>query len=190
MVHSVNKYNLRSSCLEHTCTNYLVFLPLFPTNPTVMDITPPAPSPNSSGAVPTGISARSVDADLNKAGAAPGLSVADLLDKVGLAIRDTFPRSVWVIGEIQNIAHRKQGVFLQLAEPGDARQHRTLTVSASIWQSALRHMVQKHGNEVPAQILQDGLRSHFGFSRRTGSGRGQQQERDCRARRRRRRRRR
>ena len=117
-----------------------------------------APSPNSSGAVPTGISARSVDADLNKAGAAPGLSVADLLDKVGLAIRDTFPRSVWVIGEIQNIAHRKQGVFLQLAEPGDARQHRTLTVSASIWQSALRHMVQKHGKEVPAQILQDGLR--------------------------------
>lgn len=87
-----------------------------------------------------------------------GFSIADLMQKAQLALTQTFPRSVWVIGEIQNIKQHRTGVYFQLADSKEGgSQTATMTVSATIWQSNLRELTRKFGDALN-DVLQDGFR--------------------------------
>lgn len=87
-----------------------------------------------------------------------GFSIAELMQKAQLAITQSFPRSVWVIGEIQNIRHHRSGIYFQLADSKEGgSQAATVTVNATIWQSNLRDLTRKFGDTLK-DILQDGFR--------------------------------
>ncbi|MFW7377598.1 MAG: exodeoxyribonuclease VII large subunit [Oligoflexus sp.] len=102
-----------------------------------------------------------------------GLTVRDLMQQTQLAIQAAFPRSVWVIGEIQNFSMRKTGVFFQLADFKEgASQSATMTVSTTMWSSQARALAQKLGKDVMMGILQDGMKvrilAQVGFYRDRG----------------------
>jgi len=88
-----------------------------------------------------------------------GLTVGDLMQQAHLAIQAAFPRSVWVIGEIQNYSMRKSGAFFQLADLKEgASQSATMTVNTTMWSSQARSLAQKLGADVLEGILQDGMK--------------------------------
>jgi exodeoxyribonuclease VII large subunit len=82
------------------------------------------------------------------------------MDRVGLAVTQAFPRSVWVVGEIQNLSRRGSGVFFDLAESADSSQHQnaTVTVRTILWSSALTMIAARRGAGIAEDILQDGLK--------------------------------
>ncbi len=87
-----------------------------------------------------------------------GFSIAELMRQAQLAITQGFPRSVWVIGEIQNMRWHATGVYFQLADAKEGgSQSATVTVNTTIWRSQLRDLERKHG-ETLKEILQDGFR--------------------------------
>lgn len=87
-----------------------------------------------------------------------GLSIAELMRQAQLAIAQSFPRSVWVIGEIQNIRFHASGVYFQLADSKEgASQSATVTVNATLWNSQLRDLTRKFGDTLK-EVLQDGFR--------------------------------
>jgi len=102
-------------------------------------------------------------ADNDKANS-ESISVQALLERAVQVIRDGFPVPIWVTGEIEGIAIRSSGVFLELAEPrdkdADARGGKpaSLTVRATIWTDALRRITQRHGEAAVREVLADGLR--------------------------------
>lgn len=88
-----------------------------------------------------------------------GYSIAELMTKVSLALTETFPRAVWVIGEIQNLANRKGTLFFELAdEKANASQTATMTVKVTLWNNTAQHLTQKHGANTLPGMLQDGMK--------------------------------
>ncbi|MEY4630877.1 MAG: hypothetical protein RIQ81_997 [Pseudomonadota bacterium] len=83
-----------------------------------------------------------------------GIAIRDLVNAVHRTITTGFPAPVWVIGEIENLAVRPQGIFLNLAEP---KSTGSLSVKATIWPTALEFMARIHGEDTVRQILQDGI---------------------------------
>ncbi len=87
-----------------------------------------------------------------------GFSIAELMRQAQLAIAQSFPRSLWVIGEIQNIRFHASGVYFQLADSKEGgSQSATVTVNATLWKSQLRDLERKFGDTLK-EILQDGFR--------------------------------
>lgn len=110
-------------------------------------------------------------AALKKAAAAPlqagasaavddaGLTIRQLMDRVGLAVTQAFPRSIWVVGEIQNVTRRASGLFFDLAEAAEGQhQNATVTVRTILWSSALTMIQSKRGAGLADDLLQDGLK--------------------------------
>ncbi len=88
-----------------------------------------------------------------------GLTISELMQKVQLVIAQGFPRSVWVLGEIQNIKLHASGIYFQLADFKDGgSRSATLTVNATLWRSQLADLQRKHGAPLVKELLQDGLR--------------------------------
>jgi exodeoxyribonuclease VII large subunit len=89
----------------------------------------------------------------------PALTVRQLMDRAAGAIATAFAGPVWVVGEVQNLAKRSSGVFLELAEGRDeAHASATLTVRAVIWQETLATIARRHGAATLAGLLADGLK--------------------------------
>jgi exodeoxyribonuclease VII large subunit len=81
------------------------------------------------------------------------------MQKATLAIQEAFPRTVWVIGEIQNLNRRPSGLFLQLAELKEgASRSATMTVNTTFWASQQKILHQKLGRDQLNSILQDGMK--------------------------------
>lgn len=88
-----------------------------------------------------------------------GLTVSELMTQVQLAIQATFPKSVWIMGEIQNFAPRKQACFFELADAKQgSAQTATVTVKATLWQNTWAMLKQKHGAPALEQMFQDGIK--------------------------------
>lgn len=88
-----------------------------------------------------------------------GLTVSELMTQVQLAIHATFPKSVWIMGEIQNFALRKQACFFELADAKQgSAQTATVTVKATLWQNTWTMLKQKHGAPALEQMFQDGIK--------------------------------
>ncbi len=91
-----------------------------------------------------------------------GIPVRELVTAVAQSIATGFPGPVWVIGEIENLAIRPQGIFLNLAETKEqgGRENSTgsISVKATIWPNGLEYMAQMHGEETLRQIMQDGMK--------------------------------
>ena len=87
-----------------------------------------------------------------------GYTIAELMRQAQLAIAQSFPRSVWVIGEIQNIKWHATGVYFQLADAKEgASQSATVTVNTTIWRSQLKDLERRFGDTLK-EVLQDGFR--------------------------------
>ena len=89
-----------------------------------------------------------------------GIPVRDLVAAVAQSIATGFPGPVWVIGEIENLTIRPQGIFLNLAETKEQGRSATvgsISVKATIWPNGLEYMAQMHGEETLRQIMQDGM---------------------------------
>ncbi len=98
------------------------------------------------------------EAKANTAPQADGFTIAELMRQAQLAIAQSFPRSVWVIGEIQNIRFHASGVYFQLADSKEgASQSATVTINATLWNSQFRDLERKFGPTLK-EILQDGFR--------------------------------
>ena len=80
-----------------------------------------------------------------------GLSLAELLERADVGLREKFPYPVWVVGEVQNLG-RKGNIYLQLVEAQEGK-HQTLSVSAVIWKNFIKPIEERCG----VDFLQDGL---------------------------------
>jgi exodeoxyribonuclease VII large subunit len=90
---------------------------------------------------------------------ADGLTIAELMHKLQLAIAQSFPRSLWVIGEIQNFRQTATGSYFQLADFKEgASRSATMTVNATIWRSQWQDMERKLGRDTLKELMADGLR--------------------------------
>jgi exodeoxyribonuclease VII large subunit len=88
-----------------------------------------------------------------------GLSIAELMQKLQLAIAQSFPRSLWVIGEIQNFRQTATGSYFQLADFKEgASRSATMTVNATIWRSQWQDMERRLGRDTLKELMADGLR--------------------------------
>lgn len=88
-----------------------------------------------------------------------GLTISELMQKAQLVIAQGFPRSFWVLGEIQNLRTHASGLFFQLADFKEgASRSATLTINATLWRSQLLELERKLGAEVVKDLLQDGIR--------------------------------
>ncbi len=88
-----------------------------------------------------------------------GLTIAELMQKLQLAIAQNFPRSLWVVGEIQNFRQTQTGSYFQLADFKEgASKSATMTVNAAIWRSQWADMERKLGKDALKELLADGLR--------------------------------
>ncbi len=86
------------------------------------------------------------------------MTLGELMAKVQLALTHQFPRAVWVVGEIQNLNQRRNGVYLQLAEgKKDGSQTATITVNATLWSNAMTELQRRMGADTWAQVMQEGL---------------------------------
>ena len=98
----------------------------------------------------------------NQKSAITDVTVAELMYKAGIAINQAFPRSIWVIGEIQNLNSRKHGLFLSLAEnKSNSSETASVTVNGTIWGRNLKEIQRKHGMDTINSILEEGLRGRF-----------------------------
>lgn len=102
-----------------------------------------------------------------------GTTIRELVESVHSTIANAFPGPVWIIGEIENLAVRNQGIFLSLAEEksGDSNLQSpqrnlgntkapdggSLSVKATIWPSALDYLRRMHSEDTVRQIIQDGM---------------------------------
>jgi len=104
-----------------------------------------------------------IDKEITRSqGANTDLTVSDLMYKASLALTQAFPRSIWVIGELQNISERKHGLFLNLAEPKEnGSKTASVTVNATIWSRNLDDIKTKHGRENLNLLLEEGLKGRF-----------------------------
>lgn len=92
-------------------------------------------------------------------GVLDGLSIGELMQKAQLAIAHGFPRSVWVLGEIQNLRSHASGLFFQLADFKEgASRSATLTINATLWRSQLLELERRLGPGTVKDLIQDGIR--------------------------------
>ena len=89
-----------------------------------------------------------------------GFRLSELMDQARLALAASFPRAVWVIGEVQNLNRRSSGVFLNLAEQKDQGSG-AITINATIWTSTFRDLSLKHGEALLQEVLAEGLSGRF-----------------------------
>jgi exodeoxyribonuclease VII large subunit len=90
--------------------------------------------------------------------AAAGLTIRELVGRAAAAISQAFPKSLWVVGEIQNVSHKKTGIYFDLAEArGSGHQSATLTVRAVLWSHTAQELSRRHGPDAVREILQDGM---------------------------------
>ena len=82
---------------------------------------------------------------------ADGITIAELLERADISIRQQFPYPIWVIGEVQNLGH-KTHIYFQLAEAQEGKTQ-TLSVSAVIWKNFIKPINERCGDN----FLQDGL---------------------------------
>lgn len=88
-----------------------------------------------------------------------GFSIAEVMRQAQLAIMQSFPRSIWVLGEVQNIRWHSSGCFLQLADFKEgASKSATVTINATIWNTSLRDLERRFGKDEIKALLQDGIR--------------------------------
>jgi len=88
-----------------------------------------------------------------------GLTIAELMQKLQLTIAQGFPRSLWVMGEIQNFRQTGTGSYFQLADFKEgASRSATMTVNATIWRSQWLEMERKLGRDTLKELMADGLR--------------------------------
>lgn len=88
-----------------------------------------------------------------------GLTVSELMQKINMTISQSFPRAVWMIGEVQNLNLRAKGCFFNLADlKENASKSATMTASCVIWSSTIRHIREKLKAESLENILQDGMK--------------------------------
>ncbi|HYX33072.1 MAG TPA: exodeoxyribonuclease VII large subunit [Oligoflexus sp.] len=131
----------------------------------------PAPAPAPASAPPPRAAAAAAAAIPNEtlvsdAGFEPvtslhgeGLTIAELMQKLQLAISHSFPRSLWVMGEIQNFRQTATGSYFQLADFKEgASRSATMTVNATIWRSQWLDMERKLGRDTLKELMADGLR--------------------------------
>ena len=87
-----------------------------------------------------------------------GLTLRQLMTQVETAVMRAFPKTVWVIGEVQNLSRRGGHIYLDLAEGrNDAHANATTTVRAIIWSSAFAQIEARRGTDKITEVLQDGL---------------------------------
>ena len=80
-----------------------------------------------------------------------GITIAELLERADISIRQQFPYPLWIIGEVQNLGH-KTHIYFQLVEAQEGKQQ-TLAVSAVIWKNFIKPISDRCGDN----FLQDGL---------------------------------
>ena len=87
------------------------------------------------------------------------LTISDLMNRVQLAITHTFPKTVWILGEIQNINFRKSGCFFNIAEKKQgASGSATITANATLWNQTQKILARKLGKDNLDSMLEDGLK--------------------------------
>lgn len=88
-----------------------------------------------------------------------GLTVSELMQKINMTISQAFPRSVWMIGEVQNLNLRAKGCFFNLADlKENASKSASITASCVIWSSTMKHLKETLKTESLENILQDGMK--------------------------------
>lgn len=88
-----------------------------------------------------------------------GISVAEVIERAYTAINQAFPRSIWVVGEVQNFSRKASGIYFDLAEGRESGHHNaTLTIRALIWSQTMRELNAKHAPQTVADIIQDGMK--------------------------------
>ncbi len=90
---------------------------------------------------------------------ADGMTISELMQKTQLAIAQAYPRSIWVLGEIQNLKLHASGTYFQLADIKEgASKSATMTVNATLWRSQYADLERKLGASTLRELLQDGMR--------------------------------
>lgn len=86
-------------------------------------------------------------------------SLSDLMRRVQRVLVAEFPRSEWIIGEIQNCKRSAHGFYLTLAEPKqEGSDQATVTASAVLWMRDLQDIRRKIGDQLLGSLLQDGTK--------------------------------
>ena len=88
---------------------------------------------------------------------AVGLGVKELLAQLNQVIIKAYQEPLWVVGEVQNIAERASGCFLDLAEAGGGHQSSTATIRVIIWKRQLTLLRRRYGEQLKT-ILTDGMK--------------------------------
>ena len=87
-----------------------------------------------------------------------GLSISELVQSIHIELQKSFPRSIWIYGEIQSMSLRKNAAFLQIADFKDeGSRSNTVTLNATIWSSALHAIAQKIEGPIE-DFLQEGIK--------------------------------
>lgn len=87
--------------------------------------------------IPETLEKPSVDGDI-------ALTIGELMQSVHLKIQEAFPRSLWVVGEIQNFSNGKRALFFQLADFKEGgSKSATTSASCVMWQSTLESLKAK-----------------------------------------------
>lgn len=92
-------------------------------------------------------------------GDSKGFKVSEILEILNASITRSFPQSLWVLGEVQNLNKRQgRGVFFNLSEEAHTKiSGGTLSISATIWSDVYKRLEKKLGKESLDGLLQDGL---------------------------------
>lgn len=126
-----------------------------------------APAEQNTHLIPTG--ATSSEASALEAGSPPGvprgLSVAEFGARVRMALREAFPRTIYLYGVVSSVNQKGDRVFLDLAEAERADE----TLSCAVWRDARRvfEPLRKAGFELEKD-LQIMLEVSVAFNKRGG----------------------
>lgn len=88
----------------------------------------------------------------------PSLTVSELIARASMAISQSFPEAVWVVGEIHNVSKKARAVFATIAESKNegSSDVASLEVRTVIWGDTLNQLAVRHGDDLIEQMLQDG----------------------------------
>ena len=87
-----------------------------------------------------------------------GISISELMTKVSLHIQQSFPRAVWIVGEIQSLSRRHTGTYLQLADIKEGHsKSATMTANSTLWRSTMEALQGKLKGSLD-ELLQEGMK--------------------------------
>lgn len=88
------------------------------------------------------------------------LSISELMTICERAVKQSFPASMWVVGEIHNFQNRRErGIYFDLSEQDLNRsQSATISVSTMIWADSYKKLCKTHDEKALQDILQDGMK--------------------------------